>query len=792
MWIYFKIAFRHLWHNRLFSFINIVGLSLGITSCLIILSHVRFELGYDQFHVNKERIVRITNLKYGDSFSPMIMATVMPEFFPEIEKTVRIVKADGSRFYIIQDKNAVEEKDLIYADSAFFSVFTFPLLSGDVRTVLRSPDRILLSESMARKYFGSGDPTGMPISLRISNISYQFIIEGIFRDFPGQSHFHANFLTSMEFFKKIRGERAQTSWGLSSVSTYILMKNSGMQQAIEQRMPQFINKYAPKDFAQDLQYTLQPLTRIHLYSKAITLDIEPQGSITRVIIFASVAILVLTIAMVNFVLLSMALAYQRIKEFGIRKIIGARQKELVSLIFAEFFIIFIFALQIAFMLVELTTSWLKSNINLNLHQSVFANLGMVTLYVAVTGIMGFLASVYIALFVSGVRPIDTIKGSLWFSNTKVPSRGVLVVFQFSIMISLVSCLIVMQKQIRLVRNTDLGFRKEQLLSVDLPDNSLDRYLLLKEELKKIPGVNNVSGAAYMPPSGQYWICNLKKPTSDTEFQLEEINSDFDFLETIGAELIQGRTFSSDFGTDTMAILINESGLRLLDIKDPLDAVILRPENSPFRSKFEVIGIFRDFHVRSLYDKVQPMVIFLTPGMVRQMAIRLAPSADKMTITEIEQKWKSIFPDDPIQYTYVDEALQLYYSREDQTFFIISLLTFLSFVIALMGIFGLSSFSAERQTKEIGIRKANGAMVSDIFYLLSKKIGRWIMIAFVIAIPISWFSMHRWLQHFAYRTEISWWIFILAFFISILVAGITICWRTYLAAIRNPVEALRYE
>jgi len=792
MWIHFKIAFRHLWNNKLFSFINIVGLSLGVASCLIILIYVRFELGFDQFHVNKERIVRITNLKFGDSYSPMIMATVLPEYFPEIEKTLRIVKSDGSRFYIIQDKNSVEEKDLIYADSTFFTVFTFPLLSGDVRSALRSPDRIMLSESMARKYFGSRDPTGMPISLRLSSTTYHFIIEGVFSDFPEQSHFHANFLTSMEFFKKMRGERARTSWGLSSVSTYIMMKNSGMRQSIQKRMPAFIDKYAPKDFAADLQYTLQPLTRIHLYSKDITLDIEPQGSISRVIIFASVAILVLFIAMVNFVLLSMALAYQRIREFGIRKIIGARQKELVSLICAEFFIVFILALQIAFMLVELTITWLKSNINLNVHQGVFANLGMLALFVAITGLMGFLASLYITLFVSRVRPIDTIKGSLSFSNTRVPSRGILVVFQFSIMIGLVSCLIVMQKQLRLIRNTDLGFRKEQLLSVDLPENSFDRYLLLKEELKKIPGVKNVSGAAYMPPSGQYWICNLENSTTGEEFQLEEINSDFDFLETIDAELVQGRSFSRDFGTDSMAILINESGLRLLGIKDPLDAVITRPENSPFRTKFAVIGVFRDFHARSLYDKIQPMAVFLTPGMVRQLAIRLAPLTNKMTIKEIEQKWKIIFPDDPIQYTYVDEALHLYYAREDQTFFIISLFTSLSFVIALMGIFGLSSFSAERRTKEIGIRKANGAMVIDIFYLLFKKIGGWIVIAFLIAMPMAWYSMHKWLQHFAYRTEISWWIFLLAFAISLLVAGITICWRTYLAAIRNPVESLRYE
>ena len=792
MSVNFKIAFRHLWNNKLFSFINIIGLSLGLASCLIILIHIRFELGFDRFHAKRDRIVRVTHDNFGDSYSPMIMATALPEYFPEIEKTVRIGKSDWARFYMIKDKSAVEEKNLVYADSTFFRIFTFPLMSGDIRTVLRSPDRIMLSESMARKYFGSADPTGMPISLRISNITYPFSIEGIFKDFPEQSHFQANFLASMEFFKKIRGERSQTSWGLNSVHTYILMKKAGMQQAIEKRMQGFINTYVPNDFAKDLQYSIQPLTRIHLYSKHIMLDIEPQGSISRVIIFASVAMLVLIIAVVNFVLLSLAISHKRIKEFGIRKIVGARQKELVSMVSAEFIIVFLLAMQIAFMLAELSIPWLNSSINLNVQQGVFGNLGMLAVFAVITGLLGFLASIYITGNVSRIRPIDTIKGSLPVSNARIPSRGVLVIFQFSIMISLLSCLMIMQKQLVLVRNTDLGFRKDQLISVDIPDKSFDKYLVMKEALKKIPGIENVSGAAYMPPSGQYWICKFKDPQTAAEFQFEEINGDYDLIETLGVKLIQGRTFSRDYGADTISILINESGLKLLGITEPIGASLIRLENDPARSNFVIIGVISDFHARSLYDKIQPMAIFLTPGMVRQLAIRIAPANTNSTLKEIEKSWKSIFPDDPIQYTFVDEALRLNYIKEDQSFFLISLFAFLSFVIALMGLFGLSAFAAEKRTKEIGVRKVNGAMAADILYLLCRQFGKWITLAFLIALPLAWYGMQRWLQHFAYRTGLSWWVFALAVCISMLVAFITIGLQTYRAATRNPVEALRYE
>jgi putative ABC transport system permease protein len=488
----------------------------------------------------------------------------------------------------------------------------------------------------------------------------------------------------------------------------------------------------------------------------------------------------------------MALSFQRIKEFGIRKVLGAQRKQLVSLVTAEFLIIFALALLIALTLFELVKPLVETYMNLNLFSGFMVNLGIICSFFVLVVLLGYLASIYIAIYVSGFRPIDAIKNTIPINNLKIPSRGVLVIFQFSIMICLMSCLISMKKQLYLLHNKDLGFRKEQLVVIDIPENSYASYLRLKDELSKLHSVTNVSGAAYIPPSNEWWIFDLKDPVSGESFQFEEINADYDFIETMGIEMIQGRSFSHDFGKDSIAILINETGLKKLGIKDPLDTYLIGPDYYPSRSRMMIIGVFRDFHTRSLYEKVFPMTIFLSPSMTRKMAVRLAPESLDKTIALIQMKWISVYPDDPMQFSFVDEGMRLKYIKEDQTYAMIRMFTFLSLIIALMGLFGLSVFVVERRTKEIGLRKVHGSKNIDIIYLLSKQFSLWIGVAFVIAVPVAWYAMHRWLLHFAYKTELSWWIFASSGIISICIALITIFWKSFKVALRNPVESLRYE
>jgi putative ABC transport system permease protein len=350
----------------------------------------------------------------------------------------------------------------------------------------------------------------------------------------------------------------------------------------------------------------------------------------------------------------------------------------------------------------------------------------------------------------------------------------------------------MQKQLYLLHNKDLGFRKEQLMVIDIPGDAYSGYLRLKDELSKLASITHISGAAYIPPSDEFWICDVKNPTSGESFQIEEINADYGFIEAMGIKLIQGRSFSHEFSSDSMAVLINETGLKKLGIKDPLDSYLIGPEYYPNRTRLMIIGVFRDFHIRSMYEKIFPMAVFLSPAMTRKMAVRLKPGSLDKSMALIQEKWKSVFQDDPMMYSFVEDGLRLKYTKEDQTHALIGMFTFLSIMIALMGLFGLSTFAAQRRTKEIGIRKASGADTLDIFYILSWQFGRWIALSFILGVPVAWYIMHRWLQHFAYRTDISLWIFLLALVFSVLVAVITISWQTLKAATRNPVEALRYE
>ncbi len=790
MFSYFRFAVRHLWKNKLFSIINIVGLSLGLACCFIILMHVRFEKGYDRFHTNKDRIIRVLNNHFA--YTPIVMAPLMPGYFPEIDKVVRVGKFDWTKFYVIKDNEFIEEKDLMFTDTTFFDIFTFPVIQGNPGRVLRSPDRIMLSESIARKYFGNSNAVGKTILIRLMNTPYTFTVEGVFLDFPEQSHFHANFLIPMEFFHNIQGENMVTSWGSNSVFTYILMREPGAMNAISDRMPGFIKKYVPSDHAKYINYEVQPLLRIHLNYEKVPADIEIQGSIIQVTIFTSIAILVLIIAVVNFLLLSLALSYQRIREFGIRTIAGARRRDLVSLVSAEFLIVFVLAVQIALMLVELAIPQLESRMNFKVYHGVFSNAPLLFLFMGLVFLIGYMASIYIALSVSRLKPVEALKNYSLVRKNRIPTRGVLVIFQFCIMTSLLICLMVMHKQQWLLRNKDLGYRKDLLVTLYVPFNGQNKYQVLKEEIKRMPGVTSVSGAAYIPPGNQWWTTFVTDPATGKKLEMEQIMSDYDLVETLGIKMLEGRSFSREYGNDSMAVLINETGLKMMGSKNPLESYLYIGDSNNIRTRRAIIGVFGDFHMRNLYEKVHPMLLFLVPASTQQMAIRLSAFNTKSTLNDLEKIWSSVFPDDPIQYVFVDEALRLSYLKEDHAQSLIAVFAFLSLIIALLGLFGLSAFALERRTKETGIRKINGARPMDILVVLTRQFAGWILVAFIIAVPASWYAMHRWLQHFAYRTEISWWIFLLAFAVSILVAGITIIWRTYLAAVRNPVEALRYE
>jgi putative ABC transport system permease protein len=500
--------------------------------------------------------------------------------------------------------------------------------------------------------------------------------------------------------------------------------------------------------------------------------------------------------------LSLALSFQRIKEFGIRKVAGASHKDLISLIRTEFLIVFILSIQISLMMVELVIPWFKSHLGLMVYKGIFSNAGLLTAFLALVFILGFFSSVYITFNVSRIAPIDSLKNKLSTRGGLLPAHKLLFIFQFTIMTGLLICLIVMQKQLWLTRNTDLGYRKEELLSVKVPQNinifsdhntESDKWKVFSEELKKIQGIKNVSGANYIPPTNQWWLSYYTLPGKEEKFDLEQIQGDYNLVETLDIKMLAGRTFSPEYGNDSLSILVNEAAIKKMGFSSAAEAVdsyVLTESEKPV--KFQIIGVFGDFHIRSLYDEIKPMSIFYNTHIIQQLAVRLKAGDNRKTINEMKKLWLSIYPDDPIEISYVDKELHLSYLKDDQAHSLILLFSFMSLVIALMGLFGLSTNSVEKRTKETGIRKVNGAMPRNILFILSKEFVTWILIAFCIAAPASWYAMHRWLLHFAYKTEISWWVYMVALMISVSIAFITILWQTYKAARMNPVESLRYE
>lgn len=779
-----------MWKNRLYTAINILGLSLALACCSIIILHIRFEFSFDNFHKNRNRIARILNNNFP--ITPYVLSSVLREYFPEIEEITKLSKFNDGGFYVKSGDRLIPEKDLVYADSSFFDVFSFPVVSGNTEQVLQSPDRIMVSSSFASKYFKEESCTGQSVSLRVNDKTYDFTIEGVFSDLPSNSHIHANVLLSLEFMAQQRNPASLINWGNSFVFTYVLTAQPDMTEQINSRMPGLIERYVPPAVAEGLKYRLQLLKHIHLYSKDLTMDIEPQGSITRVIIFASIAVLVLLIAMVNFMLISLALSIERIHEFGMRKVIGAQRKELISLVTIDFIIIFILSLQISLMVIELFLPAAERYMNLKIAHGLLPNFITIAVFLIVVSLLGYLSGIIIANRVSRFKPVDAIRNNIRVNRLKLPSRGALVVFQFTVMIILLSCLIGMQKQISMLHGKELGFEPDGLVSVKIPGNVENGYARIKEELSRIPFISNVSGAAYLPPSSEFWLFDLTNTVSGEKYQFEEINADYDFTETMGIEILQGRSFSKDHLTDSTAMIINESALRKLGVDDVTDFWLKGPDYYPERARLNIIGVFRDFHARSLYDQIQPMAIMLSPSMVFQMVIRISANAPGNSMEIIRERWSSVFPEDPMEYTFVEEGLQMNYRQEHRLFATISLFTLLSVVISLLGLFGLSIFVIRRRTMEIGLRKVYGSSDSGIIYLLTKQFTLWIFFAMLIAVPLAWYIMNRWMEHFAYKTTITWWIFALASAISLAVAMLTISRQTFIASSGNPVELLHYE
>ncbi|MBD3415262.1 MAG: FtsX-like permease family protein [Candidatus Aminicenantes bacterium] len=793
---YLKTAFRNIKKFKSYSFINIFGMAMGMACCILIVLFVQDELSFDRYHDKADRIVRLVDgfdVKGGLSryyaLSSAPFAPRLKKEFPEVEETVRIFPGRG-RMVEYEEKKFYEDY-LFFADASLFKVFTFPLIKGDPETALISPHTIVVSEKIARKYFGSKDPLNK--ILTINNQDY--LVTGVMKEVPENSHFFANLFASLKTLEQIPSikKRYFQSWARHEFYTYLLLQESTSVEKLEAKLPGFIERHAAAQIKSilggKLYSRLQPLTSIHLHSH-LQAELEPNGDIKYVTIFSVIALFVLLIACVNFINLATARSFNRSKEVGLRKVVGATRYQIVKQFLSESLLFTVMALGLSLVLVIAAFPFFNSltgkEIGLNLFNRFFL-MGSLFLILVFVGV---LSASYPAFFISRYQPAQVLRQHKKTGSQSSFLRKSLVVFQFSISIVLIISTVVVLNQLDFLRNRKLGFDKEHVVVIPIRSHNIrSNAEAIKSELMQNPNVLS-STVTIGVPGGVVAGDAIQLVTEDGKktLSLDMIYTDHDYIKTMGMEIIEGRDFSKQMSTDaTQAFIINEAAVRKLELEEPLET---RFEWGDKRGK--VIGVVKDFQFQSLRNEINPLVIHVWLQNTFVFAVRVRPDNIPQTLEFLKTKWKELDPAHPFDYSFMDETFDQIYKGEEKLGQVFSSFSFLAIFIACLGLFGLSIFMVETRTKEIGIRKILGASAGNIMLLLSKKFTLLVLTANLIAWPAAYVVMRKWLQSFAYRIPMEPWIFVLSGFIALIVALWTISFQAVKAAFTDPVKTLRYE
>ncbi len=807
---YWKTALRSFSKNRLNTWISVSGLSIGLTVFIVIALFINDELSYDKFNKNKDHIYRIAmdmGPDFNNPLTPMPLAPALKSALPEINNVVRIVKnRDAKALFVYNDKRFYET-NFMYADSSVFDVFTFDFISGDPQKALTDPNTLIIDRSTALKYFGTTNALNKIIRIEGENKDYK--ITGIINDLPAQSHFHFNFLLSFSSLN----QRHKDNWLIPYMFTYIVTRPDISVNALEKKIGDIVVKnFAAQiteksgvswsDFQKKnghgINVYLQPLGSIHLHSN-LRVELEPNGNYNYVLLFGIIAILILLLSCINFVNLSTASASIRSKEIVVRKVVGALRKNLVRQFLFESvvqcFIAVIISLVIVFFSLPFVNQLTGKEMNLlQIFHPVLLSILAGTLILVILFSGG-----YPAFYLSGLSPVKIFKRSFNSNRDGVSLRRLLIVGQFTISLTLIIGVIIVGRQISFMNNSDLGFQKDQLIVFPFHgDLSTDKKEALKADILKYKSVQSVTILNYLPGKEAYENQDVFIPEGKTKDQfvpLWYIRGDWDITKTMGFHLLNGRDFNPQMATDSFGYILNETAVKQLGWKtdNAVGKTLSTFGDSPDDIiKGRVIGVVKDFHFENFSNTIKPLLIGANPGYWRNVAVRVHPGDISSTLAYLEQQWKAYEPDYPFEYYFEDQNFSKLWSSDQKLAVILELFTGIALGIACIGLFGLSVFAAERRIKEIGIRKVLGASVSRITVLLSKDFIALVTIAILIASPLAWWAANKWLQDFAYRIDISWWMFVLAGIIAISIALITVSFQAIKAALANPVNSLRSE
>ncbi len=801
---FFITTVRNLLRNKAYLIINVLGLAIGLTSFIFISLYVLNELSYDRFHSKSERIFRVkvkgqmSGQVLDQAVTAAPMAAAMIADYPEVEQTVRIARFGA--WLVRYKEKGFNEDNMLFADSSFFDVFDFKLLRGNPQKALLHPKSVVLTETTARRYFGDEDPMGKTLSVESDTVFYT--VTGIMQDVPVNSHMHFDMMASLNTL----GESKNKYWVSHNYYTYIVLKKGADVPAFEKRMDEMVVKYVGPQLKQiigiSLQdfkkagsffgYQLQPLTDIHLKSN-IQVELEANGKMAYVRIFSIIAILILLVAIINFVNLATAKSSARAKEVGIRKTLGSTRLALIYQFLGESVVLAFIAAFTAGILVALLTPGFYALVGTRLSVSLFSGISGIFLLIALALVVGIIAGIYPAFVLASFKPITVLKGSARKGAKPGLLRSVLVVTQFIISITIIIGTIVIYRQLNYMQNKDLGFDKEQLVIVRRPDALKKKIESFKQELLTNPNISGVANASSIPGRTHSNNGFLKEddPQKNT-FLLMQNRVSFEYAQVLGLKLVEGRLFSREYGTDSTAIIINETAAKALGLTSPLGKNILEPGNQQF-IKRPIIGVVKDFNLESLHNKIAPACLTIMYGNQEgYMLIRLKTKNIKETIGFIEDKWKSYTASQPFQYFFFDEDYQNLYKSEAKSGQIFIIFACLAIFIACLGLLGLITYTATVRTKEIGIRKVLGAGIPGIVGMLSTEVIRLIFIATFIAWPIAWFATNSWLENFADRIEVGPFVYVFATLIALFIGLVSISFQAIKAAMANPVNALKYE
>lgn len=814
-WIQLRSALRSFRRHRGYAAINVVGLSIGIASCLVIGLFVRDELSYDRFHEAGDRIYRVTvtrsfpNGTVASAATPRPVASALEAEYPEVQRATRVSRENAERVLVAVGDRSSFEDGFFFADDDVFEVLSFDFVRGRAETALADPFSIVMTESAAGRYFGETDPIGKTVTVRLRGDSehFDYIVKGVIRDTPANSHIRPQLIATYRGHPLVGEEDDGQNWGGLNLYTYVLLAPDAKAFDLERKLPDMVEKYVGPIVERELgisysafleagnafAYDLQPIRTIHLSSNLAN-EIAPTGSRLYVYVFTSIALFILLLACFNFVNLAAARSTGRLKEVGVRKALGSDRAGLRRQFLFESTLLSFIATALAVGLVELVLPFFNRLAGKSIHFDFLGDPVLLPAMLLLALIVALAAGFYPAVTMAAFDPAQALRGNLdrTVAGKSTFRRG-LVVLQFGVAIALIASTLVVYRQMEFSRNKELGFDREQVVLVEGTEILSQQIEVFKESLRKLSGVLAVANTQAVPG----------EPLNETDVRLEGtpeeggitvswMTTNYDFVETLGLEIVTGRSFNRNLAADSMAVMLNESAVTALGSAYPLGRNIVYEDR-----RYNVIGVVKDFHFASLHEPIRPLVLFgpdpfneARPNLL--VVVRIAPENVASTLKSIEKSWSRFVPDQPLVYSFLDEEFETAYRTDRTTGRLFAVFSGLAIMIACLGLIGLASLVTARRTKEIGIRKVLGARVSGLVSMLSMDFLGLVLVAFVIAAPTAYVGMSRWLERFAYRIEMSAWTLAAAGAIALLMALLSVGYQSARAALADPVKALRYE